>query len=150
MKKLICIIYLLVVCSVGIYATTDDKHYSIYKTDNMYTFLKLDTRTGQIWQVHWSTEKDGRTVLPLSIEKLSSDTKDGRFALFPTTNMYNFILLDTTDGRTWQVQWSFKEEQRMIIPIVSSSDRANSQTFAESGLSEGFGSSDFINSLINF
>lgn len=117
MKKFICILCLLVVCSICIYAATDDKHYNLYKTENVYAFLKLDTRTGQIWQVHWSTEKDGRVVLPLSIEKLSSDTKDGRFALFPTTNIYNFILLDTTDGRTWQVQWSSEQENRMIIPI---------------------------------
>ena len=117
MKKLIGILCLLIVCGGCAYAGADHTHYNLYKTDNMYPFLKLDTRTGQIWQVHWSTEKDVRAVLPLSTEKLSADTKDGRFALFPTTNMYNFILLDTTDGRTWQVQWSFKEEQRMIVPI---------------------------------
>jgi hypothetical protein len=127
MKKIIFILCLFVICSVGAYAGTDDKHYNLYKTDNMYTFLKLDTRTGQIWQVHWSTEKDGRAVLPLSTEKLSSDSKDGRFALFPTTNMYNFILLDTTDGRTWQVQWSFKEEQRMIVPIQMPSSNTSDE-----------------------
>lgn len=127
MKKLIGVLCLLIVCGICAYAGTDDKHYNLYKTDNMYTFLKLDTRTGQIWQVHWSTEKDGRAVLPLSTEKLSSDSKDGRFALFPTTNMYNFILLDTTDGRTWQVQWSFKEEQRMIVPIKMPSSNTSDE-----------------------
>ena len=101
MKKLICILCMLVVCSICIHAASDDKHYNLYKTDNMYTFLKLDTRTGQIWQVHWSTEKDGRAVLPLSTERLSSDSKDGRFVLFPTTNMYNFILLDTRFPSPW-------------------------------------------------
>ncbi len=108
---------MLVVCNVCIHAANDDKRYNLYKTDNMYTFLKLDTRTGQIWQVHWSTKKDGRASSPLSTEKLSSDNKDGRFTLFSTTNMYNFILLDTIDGRIWQVQWSFKKEERIIVPI---------------------------------
>lgn len=117
MKKIICILCLFVVYSGCVHAASDAKHYNLYKTDNMYTFLKLDTHTGQIWQVHWSTKKDGRAVLPLSTEKLSSDNKDGRFALFPTTNMYNFILLDTIDGRTWQVQWSFEEEERMVVAI---------------------------------
>lgn len=128
MKKLICILCMLVVCSICIHAASDGKHYNLYKTDNMYTFLKLDTRTGQIWQVHWSTEKEGRAVLPLSTERLSSDSKDGRFVLFPTTNMYNFILLDTTDGRTWQVQWSFKEGERMIVPIKLPSNDTADQT----------------------
>jgi hypothetical protein len=27
------------------------------------------------------------------------------FTLEPTKNIWNFILLDTSDGRTWQVQW---------------------------------------------
>ena len=126
MKKLICILCLFIVCSVCAHAANYDKHYNLYKTENMYTFLKLDTRTGQIWQVHWSTDKNGRAVLPLSTEKLSSEAKDGRFSLFPTANMYNFILLDTTDGRTWQVQWSFEKEDRIIVPIkLSSNDTAD-------------------------
>lgn len=128
MKKLIFILCLTIICGVWAYAGTDNKHYNLYKTDNIYTFLKLDTRTGQIWQVHWSIEKDGRAVLPLSTEKLSSEAKDGRFALFPTTNMYNFILLDTTDGRTWQVQWSFEKENRIIVPIELRDDKTNDQT----------------------
>lgn len=128
MKKIIFILCLTIICGVWAYAGTDNKHYNLYKTDNIYTFLKLDTRTGQIWQVHWSIEKDGRVVLPLSTEKLSSEAKDGRFALFPTTNMYNFILLDTTDGRTWQVQWSFEKENRIIVPIELRDDKTNNQT----------------------
>lgn len=41
----------------------------------------------------------------------------GRFELYKTQNMYNFILLDTFDGRTWQVQWSTEAENRMILSI---------------------------------
>ena len=99
----------------------------LYKTKNIYTFLKLDTRTGQIWQIHWGTNKNTRAVYPLSTEKLSSDTKDGRFALFSTENIYNFVLLDTLDGKTWQVQLSFEEESRFIIPIVPSSNAEETQ-----------------------
>ena len=29
-----------------------------------------------------------------------------RFKLYPTQNIYTFLLLDTINGRTWQVQWS--------------------------------------------
>ena len=38
--------------------------------------------------------------------------RNGRFFLYPTQNMYNFILLDQIDGRTWQVQWSTEKSQR--------------------------------------
>ena len=32
------------------------ENYKLYETSNMWTFLKLDTRTGRIWQVQYSTE----------------------------------------------------------------------------------------------
>jgi len=127
MKKLISISILcfIVICSICVCASAKDNRYSLYKTKNMYTFLKLDTRTGQIWQVHWSIDEDksDRIVLPLSTEKLSLDTKDGRFDLFPTNNIYTFILLDTIDGKTWQVQWSVEEKNRLVIPITKDSQR---------------------------
>lgn len=34
----------------------------------------------------------------------------GRFTLYPTQNVFTFILLDQIDGRMWQVQWSTKAE----------------------------------------
>ena len=36
----------------------------------------------------------------------------GRFELYPTQNMYTFILLDTKFGYTYQVQWSTNPDQR--------------------------------------
>lgn len=44
------------------------------------------------------------------------EEKNGRFFLYPTTNIYNFILLDQIDGRTWQVQWG-KEGERGVLRI---------------------------------
>ena len=40
-----------------------------------------------------------------------------RYRLFPTQNMYNFILLDQIDGYTYQVQWHGDEENRGVVPI---------------------------------
>ena len=34
--------------------------YKLYPTQNMYNFLRLDTATGMIWQVQWSTDFDKR------------------------------------------------------------------------------------------
>ena len=92
--------------------------YRLFSTSNMYTFIKLNTRNGQMWQVQWGTESKYRFETTLSdISRVNKDEeKNGRFFLYPTTNMYNFILLDQIDGRSWQVQWG-KEAERMVIPI---------------------------------
>lgn len=92
--------------------------YRLFSTKNMYTFIKLNTRNGQMWQVQWGTESKYRFETTLSdISRVNkNEEKNGRFFLYPTTNIYNFILLDQIDGRAWQVQWG-KEEERMVIPI---------------------------------
>lgn len=92
--------------------------YRLFSTKNMYTFIKLNTRNGQMWQVQWGTESQYRYETTLSdISRANKDEeKNGRFFLYPTINIYNFILLDQIDGRAWQVQWG-KEGERMVIPI---------------------------------
>lgn len=93
--------------------------FKLYPTSNVWTFLKLDTRNGKIWQVQFSVDDDNyRFEVPLNLTPLISNEKEvSRFELYPTQNIYNFILLDGVDGRTWQVQWSDKLENRGIIPI---------------------------------
>ncbi len=92
--------------------------YRLFSTRNMYTFIKLNTRNGQMWQVQWGTESKYRFVTTLSDISLvnKEEEKNGRFFLYPTTNIYNFILLDQINGRAWQVQWG-KETERAVIPI---------------------------------
>jgi hypothetical protein len=99
--------------------TEIDAVYRLFPTQNMYTFLKLDTRNGKIWQVQWDTDSTYRFVTVLSETALvyKEEEKNGRFTLYPTTNIYNFILLDQLDGKTWQVQWSQKKENRGVMPI---------------------------------
>ena len=101
--------------------TQDPKaNYRLYKTKNTYNFIKLDTRTGQMEMVQWSTKSGGTFTYPLSIEKRVYSVEDeipGRFTLYATTNFYNFVLLDQIDGRTWQVQWSTEPNDMMVIRI---------------------------------
>lgn len=94
-------------------------HYKLYSTNNMWTLLKLDTRNGKIWQVQFSVNGDEyRFEAPLNTSPLiSNENQSDRFELYSTQNMYNFILLDKIDGKTWQVQWSTEPENRTIIPI---------------------------------
>lgn len=94
--------------------------YRLFSTRNMYTFIKLDTRNGRMWQVQWNT-KGGEYRFESILSGISrvneNDEKNGRFFLYPTTNIYNFILLDQIDGRVWQVQWSMEEKDRMVLSI---------------------------------
>jgi hypothetical protein len=93
--------------------------YRLFATKNMYNFIKLNTRNGKMSQIQWGTENKYRFETILSDVSLvnTEEEKNGRFFLYPTTNNYNFILLDQIDGRTWQVQWSINKEDRMVIRI---------------------------------
>lgn len=90
--------------------------YRLFRTLNLYMFLLLDTRTGQISQVQWSRETDGRFASPLNPRPLVEGGKPGRFTLYPTQNIYTFLLLDQDTGNSWQVQWGSGKD-RLIIPI---------------------------------
>ncbi|MEI0486730.1 hypothetical protein [Brachyspira intermedia] len=93
--------------------------YRLFRTTNMWTFLKLETTTGKIWILQYDVNGDDRFTVELNTEDLSGgkEKSPGRFTLYPTANMYTFILLDQLYGNTWQVQWSFEPETRFIIPI---------------------------------
>ncbi len=93
--------------------------YRLFPTTNMWTFIKLNTRNGQMWQVQYDVQGTNLHENYLSVKSLvsiESETND-RFALYPTQNIYNFILVDQLDGRVWQVQWSQESETRVVIPI---------------------------------
>lgn len=97
-----------------------EAQFKLYSTKNMYTYLELNTVTGQIWIVQWSIENDKRFRYVLDTDVRITKEDDpicGRFSLHPTENMYNFILLDNINGNCWQVQWSFDEDKRLVLPI---------------------------------
>ena len=92
--------------------------YKLYPTRNMWNFLKLDTRNGKITIVQFSVEDEGKQMeYELSSIARSENKIPGRFMLQPTENIYNFIMLDQVSGKTYQVQWSFDEYKRFVIPI---------------------------------
>jgi hypothetical protein len=93
--------------------------YRLFPTTNIWTFIKLNTRNGQMWQVQFDVAGENRNVTYLNTLSLVSSEEEvnDRFTLYPTQNMYNFILLDQLSGKTWQVQWSQKAENRGVIPI---------------------------------
>lgn len=89
--------------------------YKMYKTENIYHLIKLDTATGRVWQVRYrSGDVDSKTTVIDDYSLLWSWEKEvaGRFELYPTQNMYKFILVDTQDGRTWMIQWNIDSDRR--------------------------------------
>ncbi|MBP3288477.1 MAG: hypothetical protein J6L79_04510 [Muribaculaceae bacterium] len=99
-----------------LYKNELNDRYRFYPTENIYNFLKLDIRTGRIAQVQWSLDisKEG------SVSINSDDLSWGRgslFELYPTKNMYQFLLLDKSNGRAWHVQWGLKDKERWIRSI---------------------------------
>lgn len=91
--------------------------YKLYPTENIYTFLKLDTMTGIIQQIQWSLDSENEGHVTINDDNLNPPftlSRIGTFELYPTKNMYQFILLDTTRGCQWHVQWGFEESKRWI------------------------------------
>lgn len=92
--------------------------FQLFSTSNMWTFLKLDTRDGRIWMLQYDVKGDNRMEEPLNGKPLvATPAEPGRFTLCPTQNMYTFLLLDQSDGRVWQIQWSWDSEYRLVMPI---------------------------------
>ena len=106
----------------GIGYTADLIHprYKMYQTENLYNLIKLDTVTGAIWQVQYGMNKDV-DAMQVAIDSWpivwSEDSHPGRFELYPTKNMYNFILLDTDTGDVYQVQWNTDPMKRFRSKI---------------------------------
>ena len=89
-----------------------DVPFRVFRTENIWNQILLDTRTGQIWQLAYTIDQDGlRARLPINStpHAFGKDASVGRFTLYQTDNMWNFILLDQFDGRSWQCQFSTDE-----------------------------------------
>lgn len=147
----------LLLISLTLSSQEDNERYKLYPTENMYTFIKLDTATGALWQVQygvgdvdalesvlnddelyrtredmlekyeewlkeWEKEyrdnpeaseediKDNKPAHP--DEYVSTYGRNGLFKLYPTQNYYNFLLINTSTGLVWQVQWNVDKDKR--------------------------------------
>lgn len=107
----------------------DQMKYVLSDMKLAYTFEEINEATKEdmkLWEEEYNSKPDSIVSAedkmfwkPSSVEeKIESGywqlAQNGRFELYPTGNMYNFILVDVIDGRTWQVQWNVDEENRMI------------------------------------
>lgn len=61
---------------------------------------------------------EGELILNSSSLVWTEDEEvNGEFTLHPTKNMYNFMLLNQINGRTFQVQWNNNKEKRFVSRI---------------------------------
>lgn len=110
-------------CSAREILGNKDGRFCLYEASNMWTFILLDTYTGKTWQVQYSVDgEEYMMVVPINSVSFANPAKTSnwtnRFQLFATKNMWNFILLDSYNGRLWQVQYSLQgSDERMCIPI---------------------------------
>ncbi len=122
MKKLLVIVLMCLSFSLSAQNDKQSKsievpRYKIYPTENMLNSLKLDTATGRIWIVQIGVGDADAMTGKLNDESLIMNTEEiraGRFELYPTKNMYNFIMLDTEKGHTYQVQWHTDPDKRIV------------------------------------
>lgn len=104
--------------------------YRLFPTQNMWTFIKLNTSNGLMWRVQYSVRGDAyRFEEPISssmdvLQTVSEKSKEQgesprfyprRFTLHSTQNMHNFLLLDQQSGLVWQVQYPRDSENIILI-----------------------------------
>ena len=99
--------------------------YRLFYTQNMWSFLLLDTAYGKVWKCQYTVKGDKyrfKTAINLIPLVPSSKARTGRFTLYPTDNMWNFLMVDQFDGRVWQVQYSTEADKNFILQIQSADE----------------------------
>ncbi|MCJ7448878.1 MAG: hypothetical protein MUO72_14425 [Bacteroidales bacterium] len=105
MKKLLIIFAFALFLSPIIYAQT----YKFYQTKNIHNQLRLDTKTGEVFQI----QSDGQKFL-VHAATSPLNLKLGRYILHTTENMWTYILLDTFTGKLWQCQYSVEGPEYIL------------------------------------
>lgn len=96
-----------------------EPRFKMMPTSNIHILLKWDTRTGRVWMTQYGLmdTPSGEEMIPQSKILLEEESWNGRFELYPTQNIFNFIMIDTYNGDTYQVQWSPQVENCFVVPI---------------------------------
>ena len=117
MKHLLLILFFVPLISFG---QEDIERYKLYPTENMWIFLELDSATGLLWQVQYAVNDDDKrfkTVLNDFVLN-NNEQVNGRWKLYPTQNMYQFLLVDVMFGSVIQIQWSTEKNKRFVIGLI--------------------------------
>ena len=99
-----------------------DVRFTLTPTQNIWTFLLLDSYNGRVWQVQYALSDStfsGRLAINEDALTPPTSAHVGRFTIQETHNIFNFLLLDQDDGRVWQIQWSNDDKARGIVRTLT-------------------------------
>lgn len=70
--------------------------FQMFATQNMWTFILLDSYNGKLWQVQYSSQDlDNLMCIPINEYELVSDNEKCIFSIQPLTSMYQYYLIMT-------------------------------------------------------
>lgn len=126
MKQFISLILLFILSFSTIHAenvevvipTNKSANYALYPATTG-VFLRLDTRDGTIQAIIPSDSKKNRV---LNSQPLVSNNDPGRFELYPTDNIWEWLLFDNVTGEMWILKWSARHNILSKISIVEKQD----------------------------
>lgn len=92
------------------YAVTPDNEfenrYMLYETKNIWTFILLDRCTGKLWQCQYSVKSVDEMITVVINNKILSNSDKPIFTIEPLVSMYQFYLINESNGDMWKFQWS--------------------------------------------
>jgi len=94
--------------------------FRVFKTANLWNQLLLNTMDGRVWQIAFTVDRNGvRALVPINSTPLvtGKDALVGRFTLYPTDNIWTFLLVDQFSGEVWQCQFGIEDGYRWLKPI---------------------------------
>ncbi len=119
---------------IGLGKTSTEDRFKTVLSDFKYALSNDDitksvTSNFEYWEETYNSKPDSivsiedkKRLKPYTFEerlslKFDNIEQNGRFKLYPTGNMFNFIMVDVINGRSWQVQWSTKKDERLVFRI---------------------------------
>jgi len=115
--RIATVIFALLISVVG-----NAQTFKLYQTENIHNQLRLNTKTGEVYQI----QNDGQKFL---IHKSTTPENDisNRYMLRKTENIWTFILLDKFSGKLWQCQYSVKGTEYMGSWVINPYTLSSSQ-----------------------
>ena len=94
--------------------------FVLYETENIWTFILLDSFNGRLWQCQFSVNGTEYTMtVPINLFPLTSTLNHKSvFTIQPMVSMFQFYLINDDTGDMWQFQWSTQgDDYRWIKKI---------------------------------
>jgi len=118
MRKII----IAIMVSLALISNVNAKTFEFYQTDNIHNKLRLNTKTGELYQM----QSDGAKFIVQS--PITSKSQRERYSLHKTENMWTYILLDEFNGKLWQCQYSISDIENISCLDINSKALSTTQS----------------------